>query len=73
MIREEAKAALGHRRGEKWRMASLMYGSGLCRTMAPQSLKPPLRDHLAKIKGVHDEDRAADWGRVHPPAAQRRH
>ena len=29
MTREEAKAALGHLRGDKWLMASLKYGSGL--------------------------------------------
>jgi site-specific recombinase XerD len=29
MTREEAKAVLGHLRGDKWLMASLMYGAGL--------------------------------------------
>jgi hypothetical protein len=40
--------------------------------MLPQSLKPPLRDHLKKVKAVHDEDLAAGWGRVHLPAALER-
>ncbi|MGZ8897868.1 MAG: tyrosine-type recombinase/integrase [Halobacteriota archaeon] len=29
MTREAAKAVLGHLRGDKWLMASLMYGAGL--------------------------------------------
>jgi hypothetical protein len=33
-------------------------------TMLPETLKPRLRDHLKKVKAIHDEDLAAGWGRV---------
>ncbi len=48
MTREEAKAVLDHLRGDKWLMASLMYGSGMrlmecfaceCRTSTSRAIK----------------------------------
>ncbi len=99
MTREEVKAVLGHMDGDKWLMASLMYGAGLrlmeClrlrvqdvdfdrheitvrdgkgakdrRTMLPALLKSPLRDHLRRVKAIHERDLANGWGRVLMPDA----
>jgi integron integrase len=99
MTREEVKAVLAHLPGDKWLMASLMYGGGLrlmeClrlrvqdldferkeiavkdgkgakdrRTMLPESLLAPLKDHLRKVKEIHDRDLAEGWGRVPLPGA----
>jgi len=38
-------------------------------TLLPQSLIDPLRDHLQKVKVVHELDLAAGWGRVSMPTA----
>lgn len=99
MSREEVKSVLAHLAGDKWLMASLMYGGGLrlmeClrlrvqdldferkevavkdgkgakdrRTMLPESLLAPLRDHLRKVKEIHERDLADGWGRVPLPDA----
>ncbi len=99
MTREEVKAVLANLAGDKWIMASLMYGAGLrlseCLelrvqdidfarneilvrdakgakdrvTMLPETVKDPLRDHLRKVRAVHEKDVAEGWGRVHPPDA----
>ncbi|OHE64217.1 MAG: integrase [Treponema sp. GWB1_62_6] len=37
-------------------------------TMLPESLKAPLREHLAHIKIIHDHDIADGWGTVLMPA-----
>jgi integron integrase len=93
------KAVLGHLTGDKWLMASLMYGAGLrlmeCLrlrvhdvdlpagqivvrdgkgfkdrvTMVPEAAKPLLREHLAKVKTIHERDLAAGYGRVQMPYA----
>ena len=99
MTREEVKIVLSHLSGDKWLMASLMYGAGLrlmeCLrmrvqdvdfgrneitvrdgkgakdriTMLPESLKQPLRSHLAEAKEVHEKDIKAGWGSVLMPDA----
>jgi integron integrase len=99
MTREEVKVVLAHLTGDKWLMASLMYGAGLrlleCLrlrvqdvdfagneilvrdgkgakdriTMLPESLKIPLRDHLKRVKILHERDLADGWGRVQTPTA----
>jgi integron integrase len=99
MTREEVKGVLGHLKGDKWLMGSLMYGAGLrlmeCLrlrvqdvdfarneilvrdgkgakdriTMLPQSLAVPLRDHLQKVKTIHEKDLGAGWGHVQMPYA----
>jgi integron integrase len=38
-------------------------------TVLPENLILPLRDHLAKVKRLHDEDLAAGFGEVHLPHA----
>ena len=38
-------------------------------TMLPESLKQPLKEHLKKVKAVHEQDLAAGWGRVQLPLA----
>jgi integron integrase len=38
-------------------------------TMLPQSLAVPLREHLQKVKTVHEKDLAEGWGRVQMPYA----
>jgi integron integrase len=38
-------------------------------TMLPQSLKSPLRQHLRRVKDIHEGDLADGWGRVMLPAA----
>jgi integron integrase len=85
--------------GDRWLMASLLYGSGLrlmeClrlrvqdidfernevtvrrgkggkdrATMLPESLKGPLRTHLARVRAIHEKDLEAGWGRVQIPDA----
>ena len=99
MTREEVKAVLSNLAGDKWLMASLMYGAGLrlmeCLrlriqdvdfarneitirdgkgakdriTMLPQSLAAPLREHLQRVKMVHEKDLSDGWGRVQMPYA----
>lgn len=99
MTREEVKAVLANMRGDKWLIASLMYGAGLRLmeglrlrvqdidfarneihmrdskgskdriTMLPESLKAPLKDHLKKVKAIHERDVADGWGRVQMPSA----
>ncbi len=99
MTREEVKAVLGQLTGDKWLMASLMYGAGLrlreCvklrvhdldltanqitvrdgkgfkdrLTMLPETAKGPLRDHLARVRQIHEQDLAAGYGRVFLPYA----
>ena len=32
--------------------------------MLPESVKAPLRDHLKKVKAIHERDLADGWGRV---------
>jgi integron integrase len=39
------------------------------RSMLPQSLAQPLKEHLRKVKAVHERDLAAGWGRVMMPDA----
>jgi integron integrase len=41
-------------------------------TMLPESLKTPLRDHLRKVKAIHEKDLAEGWGRVQMPYARDR-
>jgi integron integrase len=41
-------------------------------TMLPESLKAPLREHLARVKAIHEQDLADGWGRVQLPAALER-
>lgn len=102
MTRHEVKAVLAQLGGDKWLMASLLYGAGLrlmeClqlrvqeidfqsseiivrdgkggkdrRTMLPQSLIPPLQEHLRKVKALHEKDLAEGWGRVQMPDALER-
>ena len=99
MTREEVEALLANLSGDKWLMASLMYGAGfrlmeclrlrvqdvdfsrneiLVRdgkgakdriTMLPESLRSPLKDHLKRVKTVHERDLADGWGRVLMPNA----
>lgn len=99
LTREDVKAVLGSLPGDKWLMASRMYGAGLrlmeCLrlrvqdidfvrneilvrdgkgakdrvTMLPESLKAALREHLGKVKAIHDRDLGAGWGRVELPHA----
>jgi len=38
-------------------------------TMLPQSVKGPLRDHLEKVKAIHERDLADGWGSVRMPDA----
>ena len=38
-------------------------------TMLPESLKPPLQDHLKKVNARHERDMADGWGRVEMPYA----
>jgi len=99
MTCDEVKAVLTQLSGDKWLMASLMYGAGLrlmeCLrlriqdidfsrneilvrdgkgakdriTMLPETLKIPLREHLKRVKAIHDRDLAENWGRVQMPDA----
>ena len=99
MTRDEVKTVLAQLSGDKWLMASLMYGAGLrlmeCLrlrvqdidfarneilirdgkgakdriTMLPETLKAPLREHLKRVKAIHDRDLAENWGRVQMPDA----
>jgi len=39
------------------------------RSMLPQSLVQPLKEHLRKVRAVHERDLAAGWGRVMMPNA----
>jgi len=38
-------------------------------TILPESLKEPFREHLKKVKAVHEQDLAAGWGHVQLPTA----
>ena len=38
-------------------------------TMLPETLKEQLREHLLKVRGIHDTDKAEGWGRVQIPDA----
>ncbi|MBN1359879.1 MAG: integron integrase [Sedimentisphaerales bacterium] len=38
-------------------------------TMLPESVKAPLREHLKKVKAIHERDLADGWGRVLMPDA----
>jgi hypothetical protein len=38
-------------------------------TMLPETLKVPLREHLKRVKAIHDRDLAENWGRVQMPDA----
>jgi integron integrase len=38
-------------------------------TMLPESLKAPLREHLKRVKAIHDRDKADGWGSVPLPGA----
>ncbi len=38
-------------------------------TMLPESLKKPLRDHLATVRAIHDHDISEGWGNVPVPNA----
>ena len=99
MTREEVKAVLANLSGDKWLMASLMYGAGLrlmeCLrlrvqdidfsrkeilvrdgkgakdriTMLPESLGPPLQEHLKRVKSVYERDLAEGLGSC--PVARR--
>ncbi len=99
MSREEVKTVLDHLSGDKWLVASLLYGAGLRLmeslrlriqdidfdrneilvrdgkgakdriTMLPGSLNSPLRNHLRKVKEIHQQDLAEGWGRVQMPMA----
>jgi integron integrase len=99
LTREEVKAVLGNLTGDKWLMASLMYGAGLrlleClrlrvqdvdlaakqitvrdgkgfqdrRTMAPEAVTGPLREHLERVRQIHQRDLAEGYGRVAMPYA----
>lgn len=39
------------------------------RAILPESLKKPLREHLVRVKAMHDQDRRDGWGRVPIPYA----
>jgi integron integrase len=99
LTRDEVQAVLANLAGDRWLMASLLYGAGLRLmeglhlrvqdvdfarseitvrdgkgakdrvTMLPQSLIDPLRDHLRKVKVIHELDLAGGWGRVALPTA----
>mgnify|MGYP005841962645 FL=1 len=99
LTREEVKAVLSRLKGQKWLIASLMYGTGLrlmeCLrlrvqdldfdrneivvrdgkgsrdrvTMLPSSLKAPLRNHLQRVKAIHERDLQEGWGNVQLPDA----
>lgn len=47
-------------------------GSQDRRTMLPESLKSPLREHLRKVKAMHERDLGDGWGRVQMPDALNR-
>ena len=58
MTRTEVDAVLQRLNGEKWLMASLMYGAGL-----------RLMQHLESVKMIHQRDLADGYGRVPMPYA----
>ena len=37
--------------------------------MLPESLEAPLREHLKRVKAIHERDLAEGWGRVQLPTA----
>ncbi len=99
LSREEVRTILSKLSGDKWLIASLLYGTGLrlmeClelrvqdidfarnevtvrngkgakdrTTMLPESLKTFLRDQLASVRSIHDQDIAEGWGQVLMPNA----
>lgn len=99
LSKPEIKSLLTQMTGDKWLMASLMYGAGLrlmeClslrvqnvdfekkelmirdgkggkdrRSVLPSSLVTPLRDHLTRVRDIHQSDLSAGWGRVQMPDA----
>jgi integron integrase len=99
LTRDEVKAIVTNLSGDKWLIASLIYGAGLrlmeCLrlrvqdidflrneilvrngkgakdriTMLPASLKAPLREHLKRVKMVHEKDLSDGWGQVSLPHA----
>lgn len=99
LTRDEVRMILAHLDGDRWLIASLLYGSGLrlgeCLhlrvqdielarneievrhgkggkdrvTMLPSSLKPPFKEHLARVRALHERDVTDGWGRVRLPAA----
>ena len=42
------------------------------RTMFPQALAAPMKEHLARVKLLHDKDLAEGWGKVQLPDALER-
>src|SRR5581483_5853832 len=42
------------------------------KTMLPVSLAAPLREHLAKVKAIHQQDLSEGFGSVHLPGALER-
>jgi len=38
-------------------------------TMLPETVQGPLREHLKKVKAIHDRDLTQNWGRVQMPEA----
>jgi len=102
MTRDEVKVVISQLSGEKWLMASLMYGSGLrlmeCLrlriqdidfskkqimvrngkgfqdrvTVLPEVIKQPLRQHLERVKEIHQCDLDEGYGRVLMPYALER-
>jgi len=99
LTQDEVKAILSRLDGDRWLIASLLYGSGMrlteCLslrvqdieftraeltvrngkggkdriTMLPDSLRPPLREHLKIVRIVHERDLEEGWGRVELPNA----
>jgi integron integrase len=70
MTREEAKAVLAHLRGDKWLMASLMYGAGL-RLMECLSLRVQDIDFARKAIMVRDGKGAQDRRTMLPETAKK--
>ena len=74
MSRKEVKAVLANLTGDKWLMASLMYGAGLrlmeCLRLRVQDLDFARSEIVVrKVRAVHRQDLADGWGRVPLPGA----